>query len=153
MTTVASIFDWDINSRDSYSVKMYLENMKWSVESWNADLTLIAAKNNHIEALKYLKSIGCQFDSKTCAYAAAGASLDALEWLLENGVVLSKYVTLEAATFGHLHIMKWAIANGCGWHPETAYWAAKNGHQEVLNWALENGCPKSAKFIKKYGNV
>ena len=49
-----------------------------------------AAKNGHLEVLKWARAKGYPWDEQTCA---------------------------EAAKNGHLEVLQWARANGCPWHP------------------------------------
>ncbi len=76
------------------------------------DLTAIAAENGHLEFIKFLHSVGC-------------------EW--------AYYMTFNAAKNGHLDIIKYAMENGCGWDGDTCSVAAENGHLDILIWAHQNG--------------
>jgi hypothetical protein len=64
-----------------------------------------AARCGNLSVLQYLRSIGCSWDSSTCAYAAL---------------------------YGHLNILQWAHANGCPWDEDTCSRAALTGHMTVL---------------------
>lgn len=46
-----------------------------------------AAKEGHLEVLKWLRERGCpwDWDAMTCAHADDGAHLDVLRWARENG--------------------------------------------------------------------
>ena len=73
----------------------------------------MAAKNGHLECLKYLHENGCPWDEKTCSKAA------------ENG---------------QLECLKYAHEKGCPWNEDTCSCANSNGHLECLQYARENGC-------------
>ena len=77
-------------------------------------LSSSASAFGSLPAMQYLRSIGCQWNDKTCTYAAMN---------------------------GHLNVLQYAHENGCPWNAETCAYAAKNGHFNVLKYAHENGCP------------
>jgi hypothetical protein len=68
-------------------------------------LCCTAAREGNLSVLKYLRSLGCAWDSGTC----------------EN-----------AATNGHLDVIKWCRQNGCPWNIWICYYAAENGHLDVI---------------------
>ena len=81
-----------------------------------------AAKNGHIECLKYAHENRCPWDEQTC-------------W--------------EAAESGSLECLKYSHENGCPWDEMTCSNAAKKGHVECLRYACENGCPGSANYVHR----
>ena len=44
-----------------------------------------AAREGHLEILKWAREHGCEWDSFTCANAALGGHLETLKWARENG--------------------------------------------------------------------
>ena len=76
--------------------------------------TPLEAVVGSVEQLRYARDLGCPWDARTCAAAAAVGTLDVLQY---------------------------ARANGCAWDASTASAAAQGGHLEVLRWAKSNGCP------------
>jgi hypothetical protein len=52
---------------------------------WNECVFVLAAKEGHVEVLKYLHENGCPWDERTCVNAAKGGHLQVLKWLRENG--------------------------------------------------------------------
>ena len=60
---------------------------------WNEYTCTYAAKNGHLDVLKWARENGCPWDEDTCSYAA-------IEW-----------------TFGN--ITKWSRENGCPWNEDT----------------------------------
>ena len=100
----------------------------------------MAAKDGHLEVLKWARENGCEWNSNTCANAAENGHLEVLKWARENGCEWNSNTCAYAAQNGHLEVLKWARENGCKWNSETCTYAAQNGHLEVLKWARENGC-------------
>jgi hypothetical protein len=78
------------------------------------DTMLNVAFNGHLEVVKYLRTVGIEWDSDTCAYAAMN---------------------------GHLELLKWARVKKCPWNASTCSMAALNGHLNLLKWARTNKCP------------
>ena len=74
-----------------------------------------AARDGHLEVLRWARARGCGWDEETCAAAAKG---------------------------GHLEVLKWLREHGCPWNASTCARAAEGGHMEVLRWARANGCPE-----------
>tara|TARA_B110000093_G_C12720186_1_gene305854 strand:+ start:216 stop:473 length:258 start_codon:yes stop_codon:yes gene_type:complete len=64
-----------------------------------------AAKNGHLEVVKYLRQLDIYWDELTCVFAAG---------------------------IGHLEMLKWAGANQCPWDEYTCAKAAGSGHLELL---------------------
>ena len=52
---------------------------------WNSSTCSSAAKNGHLDVLKWARENGCEWDSWTCSNAAKNGHLDVLEWVRENG--------------------------------------------------------------------
>jgi len=90
---------------------------------------------------KMLESNGREGDGSTCAYAAKNGHLEVLKWARENGCEWDSSTCAWAAEHGHLEVLKWARENGCPWDSLTCARAAEHGHLEVLKWAHENNCP------------
>jgi ankyrin repeat protein len=134
----------------------------------------IAAKNGHLEIVKWLESHYKQWqtihenqkegDRDICTkwamnYAAANGHLETVKWLHENR---NEGCTINAMNWaahnGHLEVIKWLHENrkeGC-----TSYamnWAAHNGHLEVIKWLHENrkeGCSAYAmNFAAENGHL
>lgn len=107
------------NTVPYYSVKYgYLEVLKYMLEKYHylKDETLcpLAAKNGHLDCLKYLHNKKYPWDGKTCAYASLN---------------------------GHLNCLEYAHENGCEWYENTCSNAIMNGHLNCLMYAYDNKCP------------
>ena len=133
------------------------------------DLCGRAAGEGHMDVLQWLRSIGCQWCSRTCKSAAGNGHLAVLQWARANGCDWDSETCSAAAAGGHLQVLQWSRANGCDWDSSTCrsaavrevtwrllQWgrepmvatgivstcsaAAAGGHLEVLQWARANGC-------------
>jgi hypothetical protein len=104
------------------------------------ELCASAACGGQLQALKWLRDCGCDWDAKTCAEAARGGHLAVLQWARANGCDWDVDTCSEAAGNGHLAVLQWARANGCNWDAGTCAAAAEGGHLGVLQWARANGC-------------
>jgi hypothetical protein len=115
-----------------------------------------AARNSHLECLKYFRAKNPIWNNKlgmytytltnfwasdACAYAAVNGHLKCLKYLHENLCIWEKDTCSNAAQNGHLECLKYAHENGCPWDKETCENAAKNGHLECLQYAHKNDCP------------
>ena len=85
-----------------------------------------AAKNGHLECLKYAHERGCDWDRWTCFYAAKN---------------------------GHLECLKYAHEHGCPWDELTCRGAAEKGHLECLKYACAHGFPGSDPYATALNEV
>jgi|TARA_B110000967_G_scaffold113500_2_gene116095 hypothetical protein len=96
-----------------------------------------AAADGNLEVLKWLRSKGAAWDTKTCAAAAAGEHLDILKWLRDWGCPWDATTCQNAADGGHLEVLQWARENGCQWGAWACPWKAGPGHIKVLEYYVE----------------
>jgi hypothetical protein len=121
-----------------------------------------AAKNGHLNVVKYLHEHGCPWNEFTCSCAVRnGDNLALLKYLHENGCPCDYGTYFEAidknfnacATYAkdkmshdidmgrmgqcQLKILKYSHSNSCSW--DTL--ACRTGGLEVLKYAHANGCP------------
>jgi hypothetical protein len=106
-----------------------------------ADACEAAAKGGHLDALAWLHSRGCPWDSYTCYHAAAGGHLEVLRYAHEHGCPWDSYTCYSAAEGGYLEVLRYAHEHGCPWDSYTCCKAAAGGHLGVLRYAHEQGCP------------
>jgi hypothetical protein len=116
------------------------------------NLCELAALHGNLVVLKYLRSMGCSWDWRTCANAAENGHLDVLIWARANHCQWGWSTCANAAKNGHLDVLKWARKKGCLWNNQTRVLAAKNGHEDVLQWAIANGCTAEKLGRNFYGN-
>jgi len=99
-----------------------LDTLKWLyyespfANLWKPNLNqcAYAAYAGKIETVKWLREIGCPWDTRSCAYAAENGQLDTLKYLHENE---------------------------CPWNYASCENADDNNHFDVLKYLHENGCP------------
>jgi len=105
----------------------------------------LAARDGHLEALTWLHSTGCPWDSATCYFAAEGGHLAMLKWLHNTGCPWDSKTCRAAAVGGHFEVLKWLHNQGCPWDASTCSAAAKDGNSEMLTWLHSTGCPLAAE--------
>ncbi|VVC38144.1 Ankyrin repeat-containing domain [Cinara cedri] len=115
---------------------------------WDSKTCKNAASNGHLNILKYAHENSCPWDKTTCTAAAKYGHLDILSYAHENGCPWDKNTCSSAALHGHVSILKYAHEHGCPWDEQTCRWAAKGGRLLTLKYAHENGCPWNVKTCK-----
>jgi hypothetical protein len=58
----------------------------------------IAARENRLDVLKWLKRHNCSWDERVCVFAAKNNNLEMLQWSKENGCPWDKYECLLSTT-------------------------------------------------------
>jgi hypothetical protein len=97
----------------------------------------------------YLQSIGCPSNASACANAAKNGHLNNIKWLRDNEHFWDAYTCANAASIGRLDILMWCRRNGCPWDYRVCITASENGHHEVLRWAIAKRCPCTAEIKSK----
>ncbi len=95
----------------------------------------LAAQAGQLRVLQWLRAHHYDWDTKTCADAAAYRHLDVLCWAHENGCAWDDMTTYNAAHGGHVSILEYALQHGCAWHPRALCVAAQHGRVSVLEYA------------------
>ena len=113
----------------------------WEESRFQYNLFASAAFFGSKPVMKYLRSVHCYWNEKTCSYAAKSGRLNVLQWVRDNGCPWDVSTCANAAQNGHLRVLQWARKNGCRWNKWTCTKATESGHLHVLQWARENGCP------------
>ena len=112
-------------------------------------LCTLAAKEEQLEILRWLRENDFPWDENTCEEAAGRGNLEVLQWLRANGCPWKGGTCWKAALGWHLEVLQWARANGCPWCPQTCELAAEKGHLNILKWARMNGCPMDEEAFDK----
>ena len=89
-----------------------LEALRWMRGrglQWDELAPAKAAEGGHLHCLKYVHSCECPWDELTPAAAASGGFLDCLLYCHEEGCPWDRRVTMWAVKHGHLDVYKWAI--------------------------------------------
>jgi len=103
-----------------------------------------AAKNGHLECLKYLREeVKAPWGSETAAWAAANGHLHILEYLVERKY--DQYSVLAcrfAAQRGHLDCLKYLHETAkWPWDSQAVREAHENNHTDCVQYLLDNDCP------------
>ena len=135
---------WDIWTSVAAAREGHLDVLKYLHENhcpWDEWTCARAAEGGHLDVLEYLHEKGCPWNRRTCELAALRGHLEVLEYLHEKGCPWNERTCTSAAVRGHLEVLKYAHEKGCPWDEETCSGAALGGHLEVLQYAYEKGCP------------
>ena len=108
---------------------------------WDNRLLKYAARNGHLDVIKYAMKKKCGKCPHAPGMAALGGHLDILKYFDENGFEKNRDVSYLAAMYGHLDVIKWAHENQYPWDGWTIKLARKKNHHNVVQYALHNGCP------------
>lgn len=101
-----------------------------------------AAREGHVEVLRFARRRGAGLNQVTAARAARGGSLHALELLANWNCPMDERACAAAAKGGHLHALRWLREEqGVKWDESTCEAAAASGDFDVLRYAVESGCP------------
>ncbi len=164
-------FVLDQNECAAYFIKLgsisCLEYLKSLNFFFTIDLAIIAASNNQLEALKFLRNNGCRLNQQVVVEAARIGNLEMLKYCLEN---ISNKIDMKtnqglslcyvAATAGHVHVLKYLHENGYPWDDNIPHMASNCNRFECLKYAVEEGCPvnniiarslEAVKFLKARG--
>eukprot|EP00600_Ochromonadales_sp_CCMP1393_P005137 CAMPEP_0174963900 /NCGR_PEP_ID=MMETSP0004_2-20121128/5581_1 /TAXON_ID=420556 /ORGANISM="Ochromonas sp., Strain CCMP1393" /LENGTH=347 /DNA_ID=CAMNT_0016212565 /DNA_START=41 /DNA_END=1084 /DNA_ORIENTATION=+ len=113
--------------------------------SWNEKICAAAARNGHIDCLKYLHEIvKCPWDAHTCAAAARNGHLNCLEYAHMNGCPWNFVTVEEASKNGHIECLRFAHTHGCGWETFGEFiseMTAYGGHLDCLEYLHMHSCP------------
>jgi hypothetical protein len=98
----------------------YLEVLKWAYEhekgygpSCDDRICTNAAKNGHLEVLKWVRINDFPWDASVCSLAARNGNLEVLRWAKENGCKLNANTYISAVTWNHVEMIKWLEENNC----------------------------------------
>ena len=122
----------------------HLDCLKYAHENecpWDPKTTLRASMYGHLDCLKYAHENGCPWNEETTSHASISGQLDCLKYAHKNGCLWDKYTTKYAALYGYLDCLKYAHENGCPWDEDTTLNASRNGHLDCLIYSHDNGCP------------
>jgi hypothetical protein len=118
----------------------YLKNVKYNFDDgWTMYLCDYAAKNGHLNVLKWARNNQCKWNSNVCSYAAKIGNLEIIQWI--NALPVYEQPK-------HKYLVYRPRMQNCGWKSDQNICSSAifNGHKHVVKWALENGCEMSDKF-------
>jgi hypothetical protein len=107
-----------------------------------------AARNGHLETLKWIRANGGGWTHWAADRAAENGHLETLKWIRANGGEWTDLAADRAAEYGHLETLQWIRANGGEWTHDAADWAARNGQLETLEWIVRANAPLSPSKLR-----
>lgn len=109
--------------------------------AWGQWTCINAARNGHLECLKYILDNGYPVIDNVCTFAAKYGHLECLKYIhLKGGSkVWNELTCLAAAEGGHLDCLRYAHDNGCPWDRRVCIEAFKNDNLDCLQYVREHG--------------
>ena len=107
--------------------------------TWNSRTINAAARQGNLEMVKYCVANECPIGAFACANAAKNGHLEVLKYLREEAKVPCDATTAcRAASNGHLHILEYLVERKYDEFHELAYlYAAEKGHLDCLKYLRE----------------
>ena len=115
-----------------------------------------AAKNGHLEILKYLhEEAKAPWDEYTATWAAGKGQLHILEYLVERKYDEYDMLACErAAKSGHLDCLKYLHETAkAPWDEDAVREAHKNNEPDCLHYLLDNNCPLPEGWRYEHGEL
>jgi len=139
--------EWDEGTINEAADHGNLEMVKYCVANecpMSERACAFAAKNGHLECLKYLREeVKAPWESWTAAWAAQNGHLHILEYLVERKFdEFTEWACLYAAKKGHLDCLKYLHETAkAPWDDYAVRQAHEYDHPECLQYLLDNNCP------------
>jgi hypothetical protein len=115
-----------------------------------------AARNGHLECLKYLREEGkAPWDWNTATWAAENGHLHILEYLVERKYDEYDMLACErAAESGHLDCLKYLHETAkAPWDYLAVRYAHKRNQTECVQYLLNNNCPLPSGWRYEHGEL
>jgi hypothetical protein len=115
-----------------------------------------AAKNGHLEVLKYLREeVKAPWVWGTASYAAKNGHLHILEYLVERKYDhYDEWTCALAAENGHLDCLKYLRETAkAPWDEEAVREAHENDETECVQYLLDNNCPLPPGWRYEHGEL
>ena len=151
--------DWDELTIYMAASQGNLEMVKYCVAN-ECPITVwacaFAAKNGHLECLKYLhEEAKAPWGWKTAYWAAQNGHLHILEYLVERKFdEFTEWACRNAATHGHLDCLQYLHETAkAPWDSAAVRKAHKNKHPECVQYLLDNNCPLPSGWSYEGGKL
>ncbi|CAL6342800.1 unnamed protein product [Bathycoccus prasinos] len=119
---------------------------------WDYRTIQVAALQGNLEMVKYCVANECPIDTYACADAAKNGHLEVLKYLREEAKAPWNFYTAAwAAENGHLHILEYLVERKYDQYNELAcVWAAESGHLDCLKYLRETAkAPWDSKAVRR----
>jgi hypothetical protein len=140
--------DWGAGTISSAAEQGNLEMVKYCVANEcpiDEDACAYAARNGHLEVLKYLREeVKAPWGWETATRAAGNGHLHILEYLVERKYNKYYYYLAceRAAENGHFDCLKYLRETAkASWDRMAVYFAHEYSRPECLQYLLDNNCP------------
>ena len=154
--------EWDYRTINVAARQGNMEMVKYCVanecpiNTWNTWACSSAAKNAHLEILKYLREEAkAPSGWRIAVRAAENGHLHILEYLVERKYDQFKtYSCRDAAKKGHVYCLKFLRETAkAPWDEEAVRFAHKNNQTECLQYLLDNNCPLTSGWRYEDGTL
>ena len=165
---VRAEFCWKVAETNLELLKWAREEKQCKWNEWTIDA---AARHGNLEMVQYCVANECPINAMACSSAAKNAHLEILKYLREEAKAPWGWrIAYLAAKNGHLHILEYLVErkydkyqnifmSGCSqerprrlfevlarnrqapWDEEAVLFAHKNNQTECLQYLLDNNCP------------
>jgi hypothetical protein len=112
---------------------------KKNIGDYGPKLFQLAAEEERIDILNFLKSHDLEYDDSTCAGAALCGSLECLQWAIENGHRTSFWVSACAASKGNIKMLEWLYENGHPINFISTVFSILAGKESTTQWLIDRG--------------
>jgi len=166
---IARDFSWKVAKTNKLELLKWIREEKKC--EWDEETSAVAAEQGNLEMVKYCVANQCPIDASSCRNAARNGHLECLKYLHEDVKAPWGSVTAsEAALNGHLHILEYLVEreydkfdkSACSlaaeyghleclkylheevkapWDCEAVRMAREFNHSECLQYLLDNDCP------------
>jgi Ankyrin repeats (3 copies) len=112
---------------------------------WDSSACSSAARNNHVDTLRWLREHDCFWNSdQSLIHAAEAGSVQVLAYMLEQGVVIDAasltHLLSAAGAFNQLAAAQWLRQQGAVWPSVLRYSGRGAWTGGSLAWARAEGC-------------
>ena len=151
--------EWEQDTIYAAAYQGNLEMVKYCVANEcpiNEEACVYAAKNGHLECLKYLhEEAKAPWDWRSAAWAAANGHLHILEYLVERKYdKYDAYACEFAAENGNLDCLKYLHETAkAPWNYWAVQVAHENKHPDCLQYLLDNDCPLPDGWRYEHGEL